>query len=204
MKKILFFITATTVLLSCGDVNKKTVVTAEQPIVTEAKKPIPVTNNTTNMKNAYDFALTSIDGKPFSLKDFTGKKILIVNTASNCGYTKQYTALEELYKKYSTKLVVVGFPANNFGGQEPGTNDEIQEFCKKNHGVTFPLSEKVDVVGKNAAPLFQWLLNKEENGGIETAIKWNFTKFLIDEKGNLIANFPSSVTPMDEAIIGKL
>jgi glutathione peroxidase len=206
MKKILMVLTTTAILASCKEVNKKSVQENASGTKVQAASPAMANDASNKMEkqNVYDFPLTSIDGKSFSLKDFTGKKILLVNTASKCGYTPQYEALEALYKKYQDKLVVVGFPANNFGGQEPGTNEEVKDFCKKNYGVTFPLSEKVSVKGDDAAPLFKWLLSKEQNGGIETAIKWNFTKFLIDEKGNLIANFPSSVKPMDEAIISKL
>ncbi len=170
-----------------------------QPKLTKAK---PATKMTTT--NAYSFELTTIDGAPLNLAQYKGKKILIVNTASACGYTPQYEALEKLYKQYSNKLVVVGVPANNFGGQEPGTNSEIKGFCTKNYGVTFPLTSKVDVVGANAHPLFSWLTNSAVNGGINATIKWNFTKFLIDEQGNLIANYPSSVAPLDNAIVSKL
>jgi glutathione peroxidase len=199
MKKYIFISFATISLIACNQVSKRSTAIADVKNETPAQKTTIMTT-----KTAYDFELINIDGKAFSLKDYTGKKILIVNTASKCGYTPQYDGLEELYKKYQDKLVVVGFPANNFMGQEPGTNDEIKDFCKKNHGVTFPLSEKVSVVGKDAAPLFKWLVNKEENGGIDAAIKWNFTKFLIDEKGHLIANFASGIKPMDEEITSKL
>ncbi len=199
MKKFILLTFTTISLIACNQVSKKSTVNSD------SSKGINIQKTTTmQTKTAYDFDLITIDGKAFNLKEYTGKKILIVNTASKCGYTPQYDGLEELYKKYQDKLVVVGFPANNFMGQEPGTNNEIKDFCKKNHGVTFPLSEKVSVVGKNAAPLFKWLINKEENGGIDAEIKWNFTKFLIDEKGHLIANFASGVKPMDEEIISKL
>jgi glutathione peroxidase len=195
MKKITLVLAVSIGLFSCSNVNKKSVVTQTPPAMEK---------NTGDKVSAYSFSLTSIDGNSFRLRDFSGKKILIVNTASACGYTPQYEALEALSKKYTDKLVVVGFPANNFGGQEPGTNEEIKSFCKKNYGVTFPLSEKVSVVGEDAAPLFKWLVSKEQNGVMDAAIKWNFGKFLLDEKGNLIAAFPSSVKPMDDAIISKL
>jgi glutathione peroxidase len=203
MKKTLVALSLTIGLFSCKEVNKKTVVTDAN--VTKATEPASdIAKNNAVEKNSYSYPLTSIDGKPFSLKDFAGKKILIVNTASKCGYTPQYEALEALYKKYSDKLVIVGFPANNFGGQEPGTNEEIKDYCKKNYGVSFPLSEKVSVVGEDAAPLFKWLVSKELNGVMDATIKWNFSKFLLDEKGNLLAAFPSSVKPMDDAIVSKL
>ena len=200
-------------IISCGS-NKQTTTANNNnnPIeqTTTTNTTTTTSNNTpTNMPNqevltAYDFELTDINGTPFTLKKYSGKKILLVNTASACGYTPQYAALEELSKQYADKLIVVGFPANNFGGQEPGTNKEIKGFCQKNYGVSFPLSEKVSVVGDDAAPLFKWLTNSKANGGIEATIKWNFTKFLIDETGHLLANYPSSVKPLDAAIVSKL
>jgi glutathione peroxidase len=155
-------------------------------------------------KSIYDFKVEGLDGNTIDFTSFKGKKILIVNTASKCGFTPQYQGLEELYKKYQDKLVIVGFPANNFGGQEPGTNTEIKEFCKKNYGVTFPMAAKVSVKGDDTAPIFKWLCNKTENGVLDAEIKWNFGKFLLDENGNLIAYFPSKVIPMSDEITSKL
>ena len=155
-------------------------------------------------KSIYDFKVEGLDGGTIDFSKFKGKKILIVNTASACGYTKQYEGLEELYKKYHEKLVIVGFPANNFGGQEPGTNSEIKEFCKKNYGVTFPMTAKISVKGDDIAPIYKWLCNKTENGVLDAEIKWNFNKFLLDEKGNLITKFDSKVTPMSEELVSKL
>jgi glutathione peroxidase len=154
--------------------------------------------------NIYNFKVESLEGGVIDFSAFKGKKILIVNTASKCGYTIQYEALQKLYDKYKEKLVIVGFPANNFGGQEPGTNTEIQEFCKKNYGVTFPMAAKVSVKGEDEAPIYRWLTNKKENGILDAEIKWNFGKFLLDEKGNLIQYFPSKVEPMSEEITSKL
>lgn len=149
----------------------------------------------------YDFKVPALDGGTIDLSAYKGKKLLIVNTASKCGFTPQYAELEKLYDKYKDKLVIVGFPANDFGGQEPGTNTEIQEFCKKNYGVTFPMAAKVDVVGENISPLFKYLTDKAKDLGVEApVIKWNFTKFLLNENGKLIAVFPSRVTPMSEEI----
>lgn len=147
----------------------------------------------------YQFKVTSIDGGTIDLKQFKGKKILIVNTASECGYTPQYAELQQLADRYKDKLVVIGFPANNFGGQEPGSNSEIQQFCKKNYGVTFPLSEKVSVKGDDIDPMFKYLTSAE-NPDFTGEIKWNFEKFLIDEKGKLIHRFRSKVKPMSEEI----
>ncbi len=148
----------------------------------------------------YDFKVPSIDGQTIDLSKYKGKHILIVNTASKCGYTKQYADLEKLHEQYKDKLVILGFPANNFGGQEPGTNAEIKEFCSSNYGVKFQMAEKVSVKGADIHPLFQWLTQKEKNGVMDAEIKWNFTKFLVDEKGKLVAVFPSNVNPMSEEI----
>jgi glutathione peroxidase len=135
----------------------------------------------------YDFKVPGLDGNgTIDFKKFKGKKIMIVNTASKCGNTPQYAELEKLYEQYKDKLVIVGFPANNFGGQEPGSNTEIGEFCKKNYGVTFPMAEKVSVKGEDIHPLFKYLVAEAEKKGFTDPIKWNFTKFLLDEKGKLI------------------
>ena len=154
--------------------------------------------------SVYDFKVNGLDGTPIELTKYRGKKLLIVNTASQCGYTPQYGDLEKLYEQYKGKLVIMGFPANNFGGQEPGSNGQIKEFCKKNYGVSFPMSEKVSVKGDDIDPLFRWLTTKSENGVMDAEIKWNFTKFLLDEKGKLVAVFPSKVNPMSDEIIKLL
>lgn len=149
----------------------------------------------------YDFKVPALDGNTIDLSQYRGKKLLIVNTASKCGFTPQYADLEKLYEKYKDKLVIVGFPANNFGQQEPGTNSEIKEFCTKNYGVTFPMADKVDVIGDNIHPLFKYLTQEAEKLGVaDPVIKWNFTKFLLDENGKLIAVFPSKVTPMSDEL----
>lgn len=155
-------------------------------------------------KSIYDFKVPALDGGTIDFANFKGKKILIVNTASECGYTPQYEGLQKLYEKCKDKLVVVGFPENNFGAQEPGTNEQIKAFCKKNFGVTFPMAAKVSVKGDDMAPIFQWLTNKVENGVMDVDIKWNFGKFLLDEKGTLMNYFSSKVTPMSDEITGKL
>lgn len=147
------------------------------------------------------FKVKSIEGKNIDFSSFKGKKILIVNTASQCGYTRQYEALQKVYDQYKDKLVIVGFPANNFGGQEPGTDGEIQEFCKARFGVSFPLASKISVKGTDMAPIYQWLTSKEQNGVLDAEIKWNFNKFLLDENGKMLAYFPSSVKPDSEEIL---
>lgn len=151
-------------------------------------------------KTIYDYKVESLDGQEINFADFKGKKILVVNTASECGFTPQYADLEKLSKEYENNLVIVGFPANNFGGQEPGSNTEIGAFCEKNFGVTFPMAAKVSVKGDDTAPIFKFLTEKDLNGVKNTAILWNFTKFLIDENGHLIDTFISTTKPTSESI----
>lgn len=155
-------------------------------------------------KSIYDFKVPSLDGGTIDFGTFKGKKILIVNTASLCGNTPQYEGLEKLYESHRDKLVIVGFPANNFGSQEPGTNGDIKEFCKKNYGVTFPMAAKISVKGDDMAAIYQWLTNKAENGVMDVEVKWNFGKFLLDEKGTLINYFAPKTQPMSEEITSKL
>ena len=148
-------------------------------------------------KSLYDFTVKSIDGKPVALSAYKGKKIVILNTASKCGYTPQYADWEKFYKAHGDKIVVLGFPANNFMGQEPGTNEEVATFCQKNYGVTFPMFEKVDVVGAGQSPLYKWLTTKSMNGWNDKAPTWNFCKYVVDEQGKLINFFASGVKPDD-------
>ena len=155
-------------------------------------------------QSIHSFTVNGIDGKPLAMKQFKGKKILVVNTASKCGYTPQYEALEKVYEQYKDKLVIIGFPCNQFGGQEPGTNEEIVAFCKKNYGVSFPLADKIDVKGDNTAAIYQWLTQKSKNGVLDASISWNFNKFLLDENGKMIAYYPSNVKPDSEAILSHL
>lgn len=151
-------------------------------------------------KTIYDYKVEALDGSEINFADFKGKKILIVNTASECGFTPQYADLEKLYEANKDKLVIVGFPANNFGGQEPGSNAEIGTFCQKNYGVTFPMAAKVSVKGDDTAPIFKYLTEKELNGVKNSAVLWNFTKFLVDENGKLIDSFVSTTKPTDDVI----
>jgi glutathione peroxidase len=172
-------------------------------------QPAPVGNGSFEAplpasKTIYDFKVEGLEGGVIDFAAFKGKKILIVNTASKCGYTPQYEGLEALYEKYKDKLVIVGFPANNFKSQEPGTNAEIKEFCKQNYGVTFPMAAKISVKGDDVAPIYKWLCNKAENGVLDAEIKWNFNKFLLDENGKIIAKFDSDITPMSETLTSKL
>lgn len=153
--------------------------------------------------NVYQFKLQGIDGKSIDLSNFKGKKILLVNTASKCGFTPQYAELEELSNKYKDQLVVIGVPANNFGNQEPGANEDIQAFCEKNYGVTFLLTEKTSVKGEDISPLFDYLTSAD-NPDFTGEIKWNFEKFLIDENGKLIHRYRSAVKPLSSEITENL
>lgn len=172
--------------------------------------PNPDNNsNATSLKQVqhqsiYDFKVPALGGDSIDFAAFKGKKILIVNTASKCGFTPQYEGLEQLYQQYKDRLVVIGFPCNNFLSQEPGSNEKIKAFCTKNYGVSFPMAAKVSVKGKNMAPVYKWLCNKSENGILDAKVTWNFNKFLLDEKGKIIAWFPSKVTPMSAEITDKL
>ncbi len=154
----------------------------------------------TNKMSFYDLTINSIDGKEMHMSDFKGKYVLCVNVASKCGYTPQYEDLEKLYEQYQGKLVIIGFPCNQFLGQEPGTSEEIVSFCQKNYGVTFPLTEKIDVKGKNQHGVYQWLTQKSLNGVADGNVKWNFHKFLISPEGEWLAEFPSGVKPFDTAL----
>ena len=154
--------------------------------------------------NLYDISIESIDGEQMDLSQFKGKKILFVNVASKCGFTPQYEDLEKLSKTYEDELVVIGIPCNQFGNQEPGSPTQIQEFCEVNFGVTFPLTAKVDVKGKQQHPLYTWLTEKQYNGVKSSSVKWNFQKYLVDEKGQLIDFFGSTTNPMSKKITSYL
>ena len=153
-------------------------------------------------KSFHDFTVKSIDGEEVSLSKFKGKKVLVVNTASKCGLTPQYEDLQKLYEKYgSDKFVIVGFPANNFMNQEPGSNSDIKEFCNSEYNITFPMMAKLSVKGNDIAPLYEWLTNKEQNGVMDSKVKWNFQKYMIDENGQLVDVAYPKTNPFDEQII---
>ena len=152
----------------------------------------------------YDFKVPGLEGGTIDFSKFKGKKILVVNTASKCGLTPQYEDLEKLYNTYKEKLVIVGFPANNFAGQEPGSNTEIAEFCKRNYGVSFLMAEKVSVKGDDIAPLFKWLVDEAAKKGIKDPISWNFTKFLLDENGQLITVFAPKTKPLASEVVAAI
>jgi glutathione peroxidase len=160
--------------------------------------------NMDTSKSIHSFQVESLEGGTINLSDFKGKKILIVNTASECGYTPQYKELQQLYDAYREKLVVIGFPCNDFGQQEPGDNAAIKSFCTKNYGVTFPLAAKTTVKGSSIAPIYAFLTRKVNNGVMDAEINWNFNKFLLDENGLLLQKFGSSVKPMSQEITSLL
>lgn len=152
-------------------------------------------------ESIYSIKIMQLDEKTsLDLSQYKGKKILFVNTASECGFTPQYDDLQKLQNKYQDKLVIIGSPCNQFGGQEPGSSEQIASFCKKNFGVTFMLTQKIDVKGENQHPLYQWLTNKTKNGVLDSEVKWNFNKFLVDENGKLMAYFASTTGPMSSNI----
>ncbi len=153
------------------------------------------------MKSIYDYSYTSLQGQHVDLKSYRGKKILFVNVASECGFTPQYTDLEKLYEAHKDKLVIIGFPANNFGKQEPGTNEQIATFCTQNYGVTFPMAQKSDVIGDSKNEIYKWLTDKSLNGWNDASPKWNFHKYLVGEDGELLAVFPSTTKPLDADLL---
>ncbi len=166
-----------------------------------------ITNKSDKMKSTnsiYDISIKSLSGEKIDLATFKGKKILFVNTASECGFTKQYADLQKLHETYKEKLVIIGVPCNQFGGQEPGNATQIQSFCQVNYGVTFLMTEKVDVKGDNQHPLYKWLTQKELNGVKSSSVKWNFQKYLIDENGNFLDYYYSITGPMSSKITKQL
>jgi len=161
--------------------------------------------NTQAQSTIYDFTVKDISGNDFSFADLKGKKILVVNTASKCGLTPQYEGLEKLYKEYGgDDFMIVGFPANNFMNQEPGTNEKIAEFCEVNYGVTFPMMSKISVKGKDKHPLYQWLTKKELNGVSSSKVTWNFQKYMINEQGELVGHIPPKKKPHSKEILAWL
>ncbi|MDO6389203.1 glutathione peroxidase [Pontibacter sp. BT731] len=159
------------------------------------------TSQTAQNTDFYSFEVESLEGQKIDLSKYKGKKVLVVNTASECGYTPQYADLQKLHETHGDKVVILGFPANNFGGQEPGSEEEIAAFCQKNYGVTFQMMEKVSVKGDDQHPLYQWLAKNSPN---HEEPSWNFSKYLIDENGKVVAFYPSKVKPMGEEILAAI
>ena len=153
------------------------------------------------MNSIHKFKVEGIRGEEIDFARYKGKKIIVVNVASQCGYTPQYQQFQELYEEFKNRLVIVGFPCNDFGGQEPGTNDEIMEFCTTNYNVSFPMAAKAGIK-RNTHPIYEWLTNKAMNGVQDSTVQWNFHKFLLDEKGQLVHSLSSGVSPFDDIIMG--
>ena len=186
-------------LAACGQLNQQTKNIAHMEDNTTIQE-----KENAQKPSIYDFELKTLQGELIALNEFKGRKMLIVNVASECGFTPQYKELQALYDKYGGKVVVLGFPANDFGGQEPGSNEEIATFCERNYGVQFPVFQKIAVTGSDAHPLYKWLSDKSLNGVTDEKPTWNFCKYLIDEKGNLIKFFPSKVAPLSAEIIDAI
>ncbi len=168
---------------------------------TESAKALTDNKEQATEKSFYDFSMTTLDGEKVDFSQYKGKKVLVVNVASKCGYTPQYEDLQKLNEEYGDQVVILGFPANNFGGQEPGTNEDIKKFCTSNYGVTFTMFEKISVKGVDKHPLYRWLSDKSLNGWNDQEPTWNFCKYFINENGELKQFFQSKVTPMDDEII---
>ncbi len=165
---------------------------------------ISISSNNKKMKaheNFYSLSATKNNGEVISFETFRGKKILLINLASKCGYTPQYSELEKLHKDYKHKITVLGFPSNDFGGQEPGSDEEIKRFCKRNFGVTFTLFHKDHVIGNNMQPVYEWLCDADKNGWNNKQPSWNFCKYLVDEEGNLTDIFSAAVSPLSKEIL---
>ena len=192
--KNLFVVIGVLLLFSC-----------QKPIERPKTLEAGLTLNPSTMESSfYDFEMKDLDGNSVDFSSFKGKKVLIVNVASKCGYTPQYEGLQELHENFGDKVTIIAFPANNFGGQEPGSNEEIKDFCSANYGVTFPVFEKISVKGFDKHPIYRWLSDPKQNGWNSEEPSWNFCKYLLDEKGELLKYYPSSVTPLDEDIINTI
>ncbi len=195
-KKIVLLFMASTVLLACTS--------ATNAHEFKVDKTQTETEGHNSIENLYDIKINSLSGEAIQLSQFKGKKILFVNVASKCGYTPQYADLQKLHDQHQDKLVIIGVPCNQFGGQEPGSANEIESFCQKNYGVDFLMTEKIDVKGDHQHPLYAWLTSGEKNGLKSSKVKWNFQKYLVDEEGKLRAVFMSNVKPLSKAIVDQL
>jgi glutathione peroxidase len=201
MKKIFILISPIIMLFGC---NPKEI--RHRPSGAVNAEIISMSNSKTmeNTKSFYDFTVKTLDGKEFSMAQFKGKKVVVMNVASECGYTPQYADWEKFYAANKDKVAVIGMPCNQFGGQESGSHEEIKTFCQKNYGVTFPIAEKMNVKGADKSPLYAWLTTKAENGWNEKEPSWNFCKYLINEKGELMDFFASGIKPDNEAFLKSI
>jgi glutathione peroxidase len=195
-KKVALLLMASTVFLACTSAINANEFKVEK---TQAKAEI-----NDGIEDLYAIKINSLAGEAIQLSKFKGKKILFVNVASKCGYTPQYADLQKLHELHQDKLVIIGVPCNQFGGQEPGNANEIESFCQKNYGVDFLMTEKIDVKGDHQHPLYTWLTSGEKNGVKSSKVKWNFQKYLVDEEGKLLDVFMSNVKPLSKAIVEQL
>ncbi len=199
------FVLAAVILASCSPKSKSVETTMEKPEVSTQEVSMTSSSDIVAVKDFHYFSISSLDeSTTLNMADYKGKKILVVNVASKCGYTPQYEGLQKLHEQYGDQVQVLGFPCNQFMGQEPGGKEEISAFCKKNYGVTFPLATKIDVKGRDQHPIYKWLTNKSENQVGDYKVSWNFNKFLIDENGKLIAHYGSNVEPMSQELIAAI
>jgi glutathione peroxidase len=191
--------------IGCGKEELETVAKKENIDFKNPTDDCMMTQTSAPQSTIYHFTVKTIEGEDFPLSDLKGKKIMIVNVASKCGLTPQYAQLQELYEEYKDKnFVIIGFPANNFGAQEQGSNEEIKAFCTANYGVTFPMMAKISVKGEDIAPLYRWLTVKTENGVADGEVTWNFQKFLIDEQGRWVKSIAPKDSPKSEEIMNWL
>ncbi len=201
MKNIIILISSFFALMGC---NPKEIRRRPTSVVNAEIMSSSNSNSMENKKNFYDFSVKTLDGQDLSMAQFKGKKVVLMNVASACGYTPQYADWEKFYEANKDKVVVVGVPCNQFGGQESGSHEEIKAFCQKNYGVTFTMLEKMDVKGSSKSPLFTWLTNKAENGWNEKEPSWNFCKYLINEKGELMDFYASGIKPDNEEFLKEI
>lgn len=194
--KLLAMLPVLGMMVACSGNNNSNTATA-----TTSTSDKTMATETQTQQGFYDFKMSTLEGREVDFSQYKGKKVLLVNTASECGYTPQYKDLQELHKTHGDKVVIVGFPANNFGGQEPGSSEEIAAFCEKNYGVTFQMMEKISVKGEDQHPLYTWLAQNAPNNEEPT---WNFCKYLVDENGKVVAFFPSKAKPMGEEILAAI
>jgi glutathione peroxidase len=204
MKKLNYLLALSLLVAACQNPSGESANTELAAAQTEKLplEPLERTPDLSKMKSLHDFKSTTLSGENFDFAQLKGKRVLIVNTASQCGYTSQYEQLQELYETYGGEnFTVVGFPSNDFGGQEPGSNQDIKAFCQKNFGVTFPMMAKTPVKGKGQHPIYAWLCQKDLNGVDNASVSWNFNKFLVNEKGHWVAHYPSNVGPLNDRIV---
>tara|TARA_B110000908_G_C10143583_1_gene397951 strand:+ start:248 stop:880 length:633 start_codon:yes stop_codon:yes gene_type:complete len=192
-------------IASCSQKSITAESNMEKPSLKTQEATTDAASETVAVTNFHYFSIPSLDESgELNMADYKGKKILVVNVASKCGYTGQYEGLQKLHEQYGDQVQIIGFPCNQFMGQEPGGKEEIASFCKKNYGVTFPLATKIDVKGKDQHPIYKWLTSASENQVGTFKVSWNFNKFLIDENGKLIAHYGSGVEPMSEELIAAI